>query len=101
MSKIPRRSGVKPKIIQSLSACKIIQSICSIQQIICEIHLILESQNLKGLTHIWAEHTHLVIIKLTLGFPKFVSACKKLDPFYQFILSKKYFDMKSSTVLLQ
>ena len=43
MLKIQSRLVVKAKIIKSLSACKIFQSIYSIFQIICEIHLILES----------------------------------------------------------
>ena len=63
MSKILSRLVVKPKIIQSQSARKN-HPICSIHQLICEIHLMLESQG----------HTHSIIIKLTLVFPTFVSA---------------------------
>ena len=52
MSKTQSRLVVKPKIIESLSACKIIQSICLVHQIICEMHLIFRvSYDLKGPTH--------------------------------------------------
>ena len=45
MSKIQSRRLVKPKITikNHYQNAKIIQSICSIHQIICEMHLILES----------------------------------------------------------
>ena len=53
---------------------KIIQSICSVHQIICESHTIF-----KVLP--FFDHTHSVIIKVNLSFHKFVSACKKSAQF--------------------
>ena len=32
------------------------------------------------------DHVHPIIITVTFNFPKFVSACKKIRPFYRFIL---------------
>ena len=53
---------------------KNIVSICSMHQIICDIHLILESHDLKDLP--FFNHAHPVIIKVPFSFPKFASACK-------------------------
>ena len=55
MSKIQSRLVVKPKIIES---------ICWINQIICEMHLILESIWSKRYTHFWP---YPIITKLTLA----------------------------------
>ena len=53
---------------------KFIQSICSIHYIICESHTIFKVLPIF-------DHTHPVIIKVTLSFHKFVSACKKSAQF--------------------
>ena len=42
------------KLFHHHQHAKIIQSICSIHQIICEIHLILDSHDLKRLAHFGA-----------------------------------------------
>ena len=54
---------------------KIIQSIWSIHQIICEIYTWFRSPMIYKALPIF-DHAHPMIIKVTFTFPKFVSACK-------------------------
>ena len=79
MSKIHSRLVVKPEIILSLSArknCSInLLDLSSFVRYLFMRYLILESQDLKGLT-IFGQ-AHPIIIKLTFSFPKFVSGYKK------------------------
>ena len=51
------------------------QKISPFHQFILEIQQILESQDLKDHTHF--DHQHLKIIKVTFGFPKYLSTHQK------------------------
>ena len=63
------------KLLYHYQHAKMIQSICSIHQIIREVHLIQGSYDNK-VSPIF-DNANPIIIKLTFSFRKFVSACKK------------------------
>ena len=74
MSDIPSRLVVKPKILQSLSACKnySINLLDSSNHLSDQIHLVFESHDLKGFGH-FRSYPPSIITKITLSFPKLLS----------------------------
>ena len=70
------------KLFHHYLHARTVQSICSIHQIICKIHLIHKSHKIHKnpmiyrASHIF-DYAHPIIIKVTINFPEFVLACKK------------------------
>ena len=81
----------KQKLFYHYQHAKIVQSICSIRQIICEIHLIYEYINLSYKASPFFDYVHLIINKVTFSFPEFVSACKKSAHFINSFLKYSKF----------
>ena len=77
----------KQKLFLHYQHAKITQSICSIHQIICEIHLILESNDLKGFVHLWPCPPSNYSSKFWLSY--ICISILKISSFHQFIYEKQ------------